>query len=498
MLAQASQQVVESMPLPVLLDGEYPDYADVQVSGMQLDSRKVRPGDVFLAMPGELHDGRQFIEQAVANGAAAVLAEAPVAGFVEAIPVPLVELPELRFEAGTLAARFYRHPSRDMRVVGVTGTNGKTTTSQIIAQLARALGKPCGVIGTLGASLGNEVGQAGNTTPDPLSLQRQLAEWRQQGVLAVSMEVSSHALVQGRVNGVRFETAVFTNLSHDHLDYHGSMEAYGRAKLRLFAAEGLCHAVVNADDDFGPVVGAVAASAGSAKVYTYSTAGDADVRVDNIRFHGTGVSARLHSPWGGGEFDSPLPGDFNLSNLVAAIASLALAGEDLAAILRAVTSLAPVPGRMQVVPNDLGIQVIVDYAHTPDALEQVLQALRTHVEGDLVTVFGCGGDRDRDKRQVMGRVACTGSDRVVVTSDNPRGEDPLLIMRDIETGCTGDYLLLPDRAEAIRRAIADAAPGDCIVIAGKGHEDYQLVEGERLYFSDEEQAREALALRGSI
>lgn len=497
MLAQPSQQVVESMPLPVLLDGEYPDYADVQISGMQLDSRKVRPGDVFLAMPGELHDGRQFIEQAVANGAAAVLAEAPVGGFVEAIPVPLVELPELRFEAGSLAARFYRYPSREMRVVGVTGTNGKTTTSQIIAQLARALGKPCGVIGTLGASLGHEAGEASNTTPDPLSLQRQLAEWRQQGVVTVSMEVSSHALVQGRVNGVQFETAVFTNLSHDHLDYHGSMEAYGRAKLRLFATEGLCHGVVNADDEFGSVVGAMAASGGSAKVYTYSTVGAADVRVDNLRFHGTGVSATLHSPWGEGAFDSPLPGDFNLSNLVAAIATLALAGEDLAAILQAVAALAPVPGRMQVVPNDLGIHVIVDYAHTPDALEQVLLALRTHVEGKLVTVFGCGGDRDREKRQVMGRIACTGSDRVVVTSDNPRGEDPESIMRDIQSGCTGNYELVPDRAEAIRRAIADASAGDCVVIAGKGHENYQLVEGERLFFSDEQQAREALALRGS-
>ncbi|MGB1142118.1 MAG: Mur ligase family protein, partial [Halioglobus sp.] len=276
------------MPLPVLLDGEYPDYADVQISGMQLDSRKVRPGDVFLAMPGELHDGRQFIEQAVANGAAAVLAEAPVAGFVEAIPVPLVELPELRFEAGSLAARFYRNPSRDMRVVGVTGTNGKTTTSQIIAQLARALGKPCGVIGTLGASLGDQVVNAANTTPDPLSLQRQLAQWRQQGVVSVSMEVSSHALVQGRVNGVQFETAVYTNLSHDHLDYHGSMEAYGRAKLRLFATEGLCHAVVNADDGFAAVVGTVAAAGGEgARVVTYSTSGAAaDVRIDNVRFHG--------------------------------------------------------------------------------------------------------------------------------------------------------------------------------------------------------------------
>jgi UDP-N-acetylmuramoyl-L-alanyl-D-glutamate--2,6-diaminopimelate ligase len=215
-----SEGAVPAMPLPELLGSDNPALADIIISGMQLDSRRVRPGDVFLAMPGEQHDGRQFIEQAVANGAAAVVAEAPVAGFVDEIPVPLVELPELRLEAGSLAARFYRYPSRDMHMVGVTGTNGKTTTSQMIAQLVRALGKPCGVIGTLGASLENEVCASVNTTPDPLELQRQLAQWRRQGVCAVSMEVSSHALVQGRVNGIDFETAVYTNLSHDHLDYH--------------------------------------------------------------------------------------------------------------------------------------------------------------------------------------------------------------------------------------------------------------------------------------
>ena len=491
----ATPDVVEAMPLPVLLEGDYREFADIEVRGLQLDSRKVRPGDVFLAVPGELHDGRQFIEQAVANGAAAVLAEAPVAGFVEEIPVPLVELPELRFEAGSLAARFYRYPSRDMHMIGVTGTNGKTTTSRLIAQLARAQDQRCGVIGTLGASLSEEVGAAANTTPDPLSLQRQLAQWRAEGVFAVSMEVSSHALVQGRVNGVEFDTAVFTNLSHDHLDYHGSMEAYGRAKLRLFATEGLAHAVVNADDEFGALAGAAAADA---EVITYSVAGGrADVRIDKLNFHDGGVSGEFHSPWGSGSFDSPLPGDFNLSNLAAAVASLALSGLDLSAILASVAQLQPVPGRMQVVPNDLGIQVIVDYAHTPDALAQVLGALRSHVDGELVTVFGCGGDRDRDKRQLMGRIACQYSNRVVVTSDNPRSEEPAQIIADIQAGCTGDYAVVIDRAEAIHAAIAAAQPGDCIVVAGKGHEDYQLVEGERLYFSDEEQAREALSLRGA-
>jgi UDP-N-acetylmuramoyl-L-alanyl-D-glutamate--2,6-diaminopimelate ligase len=381
-----------------------------------------------------------------------------------------------------------------MHVVGITGTNGKTTTSRIIAQLSRALGRPCGVIGTLGVTLADDVSAAGNTTPDALSLQRQLAEWLEQGVSDVSMEVSSHALVQGRVNGVEFTTAIFTNLSHDHLDYHQSMEAYGRAKLRLFAQHGLRHAIVNADDQFAAQV--CAAVGAGVRTLTYSTRGAAaDVRIENARFDVAGVHAQLHSPWGVTEFFSPLSGDFNLANVAAAVTALALAGENMLMVLEAVANLNPVPGRMQAIPNALQLQVLVDYAHTPDALEQVLQALRPHVAGSLVTVFGCGGDRDSDKRQLMGRVACALSDRVVITSDNPRTEDPLTIMRDIESGCSGQYTLIADRADAIAAVIADAEPGDCVVIAGKGHEDYQLIEGRRIPFSDEAHVRAALARR---
>jgi UDP-N-acetylmuramoyl-L-alanyl-D-glutamate--2,6-diaminopimelate ligase len=485
------------MSLAHLLGSDSETFANINISGMQLDSRNVRPGDVFLALPGEIHDGRQFIEQAVANGAVAVLAEAPVAGFVESVPVPLVELPELHFEAGVLAARFYREPSRAMHVVGVTGTNGKTTTSRIIAQLIRTLGKTCGVIGTLGASLADDVSAASNTTPDTLSLQSQLAQWLAQGVAAVSMEVSSHALEQGRVNGVAFATAIYTNLSHDHLDYHGSMDAYGRAKLRLFTSPDLQHAVINVDDPFADRVRA-AVTAG-AQTVTYSVRGaDADVRISNTLFQSDGVRGELHSPWGMAEFFSPLPGDFNLSNLAASVAALVLAGEDLLAVLEAVSKLQPVPGRMEAIPNGSGLQVIVDYAHTPHALEQVLLALRSHISGSLITVFGCGGDRDKEKRQLMGRIACTLSDRVVVTSDNPRSEEPLQIMREIETGCSGDFSLVVDRAEAIATAVADAVAGDCVVIAGKGHEDYQLVDGVRLPFSDEAHARVALARRAAL
>jgi UDP-N-acetylmuramoyl-L-alanyl-D-glutamate--2,6-diaminopimelate ligase len=494
----AAQQIdVPAMALPELLGSDNLAYADTMIQGMQLDSRKVRPGDLFLALPGELYDGRQFIEQAVANGALAVVAEAPVAGFVEAVPVPLVEVPDLRFEAGVLADRFYRHPSQQMQVMGVTGTNGKTTTSRIIGQLTRALGKPCGVIGTLGATLDEDVSAAGNTTPDPISLQRQLAQWQGQGVVAVSMEVSSHALVQGRVNGVVFESAIYTNLSHDHLDYHGSMDAYGRAKLRLFANENLRHAVINADDPFARQVRAAVVE--GVEVLTYSASGrDADVRVENTRFHSGGVRGDLHTPWGQAAFFSPLAGNFNLANLAAAVTALLLSGEDLLTVMEAVANLRSVPGRMQTIPNSHDLQVIVDYAHTPHALEQVLKALRPQINGSLVTVFGCGGDRDREKRQLMGRTACTLSDRVVVTSDNPRTEVPLQIMRDIESGCSGRYELIEDRTQAIAAAVGAMGQGDCVVIAGKGHENYQLVGAERLPFSDVDQARDALARRTEL
>ena len=468
--------------------------AETLVSGIELDSRQVNPGDLFLAIPGEIHDGRQFIEQAVASGAAAVAAEPPVAGFVEGLPVPLVEVPDLQQESGFIASRLHGHPGADLHMVGVTGTNGKTTTSRLVAQLLRQQGRSCGVIGTLGASLDEDVTQGGNTTPDAVSLQRQLANWRDQGVFAVSMEVSSHAMVQGRANGVEFETAVFTNLSHDHLDYHGSMEAYGRAKLALFTTEGLKHALVNLDDDFSARVLEVVDP--DLSVFTYSISNPAaDVFVEQADFSAGRVRGRLRTPWGSGDFLSPLPGDFNLANLAASVSAAVLAGETLDEVLAAVSRLRSVPGRMQSLPNDCGLQVIIDYAHTPDALEQVLKALKPHVDGSLVAVFGCGGDRDREKRQVMGRVACSFADKVWVTSDNPRGEDPAGILADIETGCSGDYRLVVDRAEAIAGAVAAARTGDCVVIAGKGHEDYQIVEGEYLHFSDEEQALTALSKR---
>ncbi|TXS95161.1 UDP-N-acetylmuramoyl-L-alanyl-D-glutamate--2,6-diaminopimelate ligase [Parahaliea aestuarii] len=467
---------------------------DARISGICLDSRRVQAGDLFLAIAGAAHDGRAFIEQAVASGAAAVVADAPVAGFVEAIPVPLIEIPDLSQEAGAIAARFYGDPTRTMRVVGVTGTNGKTTTSRLVAQLLRAGGRPCGVIGTLGATLDDSIAEAVNTTPDPVGLQACFADWRERGVLDAAMEVSSHALVQGRVAGVQFETAVFTNLSRDHLDYHGDMDSYASAKLRLFASEGLRHALVNHDDAYGSVF---RAAAGAKAVLTYSAAGDraADLYIDNLQHSADGARGRLHTPWGDGEFVSPLPGVFNVANLMAAVGCAVLAGQQLDTVLGRLPQLQPVPGRLQSVANEHGLQVLVDYAHTPDALEQVLRALRPNVAGRLITVVGCGGDRDAGKRPVMGRLACELSDAVVITSDNPRGEDPEAIIDDIAAGCIGSFQREADRASAIALAIASAGPGDCVLIAGKGHEDYQIIEGQRLHFSDVEQAQQALSRR---
>ena len=485
-----------AVSLPELLGARAAAWADVQVTGVQLDSRRVAAGDLFLALPGAAHDGRQFIEQAVARGAVAVLAEPPVAGFVDALHVPLLEQAELAQSVGEIAARFYGDPSDGMTMVGVTGTNGKTTTSRLVAQLLRAAGYRCGVIGTLGAVLDDSAAEAFNTTPDAVSLQQQLAVWRAEGVDAVCMEVSSHALDQGRVQGTRFDVAVFTNLSRDHLDYHGSMQAYARSKQRLFCQAGLRFAVINADDPFSAQM--LAALPAGVEALTFSSSGGpADVSArEAVHFPG-GVRAQLQTPWGRGELELPLPGAFNLSNALAAISCAVLLGGEFPAVLRAAARLHSVPGRMQSVLNTLGLQVIVDYAHTPDALEKALEALRPQVEGRLIVVFGCGGDRDPGKRAVMGRVASTAADQVVLTSDNPRSEDPRAILDEIQRGCQGSVQVEVDRGAAIALAIREAQPGDCVLIAGKGHETYQIIGHERVVFSDVDSAARALQQRAA-
>ena len=461
------------------------------VRGLASDSRLLRAGDLFLACRGAEHDARAFIRAAESAGAAAVVAEAGVAPGQRPQAIPLVEVEGLRERLGVIAARFHDHPSDAVVVVGVTGTNGKTTVSQLVGQLLRVGDGSCGVLGTLGAGTDGEPAAATHTTPDAITLQRQLARWRDAGIGHASLEVSSHALDQGRINGLRVHTAVFTNLSRDHLDYHGTMAAYGAAKLRLFRHPGLTQAIVNVDDPFAAsVLGALGAGVRAVTVSTCRRA-DAEVRAD-LRPQPGALCGTLHTPWGTGPVRAPLLGAFNAANLAAAAASALALGLPFDALQAAVATLRPVPGRMQQIENARGLRVIVDYAHTPDALDSALAALRVHGADRVLVVFGCGGDRDRGKRAAMGAIACALADRVFVTSDNPRGEDPRHILEDVAAGCSGDYRLIVDRAEAIRAALAAAAPGDAVLIAGKGHEDYQLIGRERLPFSDAAVARRAL------
>jgi UDP-N-acetylmuramoyl-L-alanyl-D-glutamate--2,6-diaminopimelate ligase len=489
---------VSSVKLSALLADIAPECAAIPVRGLQVDSRRLQSGDVFLAVPGDMHDGRDYIQAAVAAGVAAIVAEAGLTDIQRATagPLPLIEVKGLALQLGTIAARYYNFPSRAMHVVGITGTNGKTTTSKLLAQLLRHEFKTCGVIGTLGATLTDQVSDAINTTPDAITLQSQLAQWQGQRVGHAVLEVSSHSLVQGRVSALEFDTAVFTNLTHDHLDYHGDMGSYGLAKSQLFEAAGLKTAIINMDDDYAASILDLVAP--TTEVFGYSVTGNpvagnpVAVVATDVHYHDSGLEARIETPWGAGVLHSPLAGDFNLSNLLAALCAACVAGMSLDKVLQLTPDLQGVAGRMEYVANDRGLQLIVDYAHTPDALQHALTALRAHVQGELICVFGCGGDRDADKRPLMGRIASEYADRVIITSDNPRNEIPAAIIEDIARGASGNVEIEVDRAVAIRLAVAVAAPGDCILVAGKGHESYQQIGTERSSFSDVAQLRNAV------
>ncbi|MDY0007203.1 MAG: UDP-N-acetylmuramoyl-L-alanyl-D-glutamate--2,6-diaminopimelate ligase [Spongiibacteraceae bacterium] len=493
----AVKQLSAGLPLSALV----PDFAlpqldgragSVVVSGLALDSRKVQPGDAFLAYPGDRSDGRDYLREAIARGAAAVLVEAGRStGDLE---IPCVAIPDLRMHLSAIAGRFHADPSRVMRVVGVTGTNGKTTTSQLLGQILRAAGQPCGVLGTLGASVDAPGAGGGLTTPDAVAVQAQLAQWKRAGIGHVAMEVSSHGLVQGRVEALRFSGAVFTNLSRDHLDYHGDMARYAAAKRRLFHWPELGFAVVNGDDAMGRELAAELAGQPGLLRYSLEDSG-ADLCAVDRQMTLEGMRARVLSPWGEIPLETSLLGDFNLANLLAAVAAAGSLGLDADAIARAVAQCRPVPGRMERIAG-AGVSAVVDYAHTPDGLAQALRALREHCPGRLWCVFGCGGDRDRGKRPEMGRIAEVMADRVVVTSDNPRGESPLSIIDEIVGGMSQPPLVEADRAKAIALAIAAAEPGDLVLIAGKGHETHQEITGRRYPFSDREQVITALAHRG--
>jgi UDP-N-acetylmuramoyl-L-alanyl-D-glutamate--2,6-diaminopimelate ligase len=479
-----------SMPLTHL----FPDAGrDPLIRELALDSRDVRPGDLFLAVPGTRVDGRQHIIDALARGAAAVAYETHGATVLPLTDVPLIPVRGLVGQLSRIAGRFYSEPARHLRLIGVTGTNGKTSVTQLIAQALDQLGTRCGLIGTLGTGFHGELKSGRLTTPDAVRVQAALADLRKAGARAVAMEVSSHALEQGRVAAVDFAIAVFTNLSRDHLDYHGSMQAYAEAKAQLFAWPTLKARVLNLDDPMGEDL---ANRPGVSKIISYSLDNpSATLYCRAIQFDDHGVSATLVTAQGTFSLRSTLLGRFNLSNLLAAVGALMAMNYPLDEILKVVPSLQGPQGRVQRVGGGDKPLVVVDYAHTPDALEKILQALRPHATGRLVCVFGCGGDRDRGKRPLMAEVAEALADQVLVTDDNPRSEAPSAIFDDIRPGLSrpDQARFISGRGAAIAEAIAQAQAGDVVVLAGKGHEDYQEIQGERQPFSDIAQAQAALA-----
>jgi UDP-N-acetylmuramoyl-L-alanyl-D-glutamate--2,6-diaminopimelate ligase len=465
--------------------------SETAVTALEIDSRKVRAGSVFVALRGERADGHAFVGQAIANGAVAVVVETARAGEL-AVPenVMLVGVADTRRALSRLAATFYGWPSQALSVIGVTGTNGKTTTTHLIQAILEEAGVRCGRIGTLGAQFGGAMWTLENTTPLALELQATLAAMHERGAEAVAMEVSSHALALERVADVEFEIGVLTNITHDHLDFHGSFKTYIEEKRKLF---GLAKAAVfNVDDATGLLWDYEDAHSGRRSL-SYSIVDSSDLWAKDLVLSARGSSFSLD----GNRVNLNLPGRFNIYNALAALGVARLLGIEDALAARALASVASVPGRMEHFEAD-GVDVLVDYAHTPDALDNVLRAAREGARGRVIVVFGCGGDRDRGKRPEMGRIASERADRVIVTSDNPRTEDMLAIVDGIVAGIpagTSAHVEL-DRGAAIRQAIAEAAPGDVVVVAGKGHETHQIIGSNVRHFDDRDAVRAALAKRG--
>lgn len=482
-----------------------PPATGCSIAELALDSRQVQPGTLFLASAGSQHHGLEFLGQALQQGAAAIAYE-PASGLdttaaehaCAAAGVPLVAVPALGQQLSRIAGRFYGEPSRQLALLGITGTDGKTSVSQFIAQ-ALGIERPCGVIGTLGYGLLDNLQPATHTTPDAIRVQRLLRDLQQQGVQQVAMEVSSHALAQGRVAALDFEVAVLTNLSRDHLDYHGSPAAYAAAKAKLFAMPSLRHAVLNYDDAFGRQL--VDSLPRSVQTLSYSLSADAqgaDLICQELRCQADGMQLRLMTPYGLAELSLPLLGRFNAANALAALGALLALEVPLEEAVQRLARLQPVAGRMQRIGGGDLPQVVIDYAHTPAALAAALDAVRQHTTGQVWCVFGCGGERDVGKRAEMGAVADTQADRIVITDDNPRSEDPQTIAAAILAGVQRqEPLLIHDRAAAIRLALEQAAPGDTVLVAGKGHENYQLIGAQKLAFDDAAVARATLQERAA-
>jgi UDP-N-acetylmuramoyl-L-alanyl-D-glutamate--2,6-diaminopimelate ligase len=494
------RELLVTLPQPISLP-EHPAL-DAEVKGLATNSHACRPGDLFIGMPGTRVDGGEFWSSAIAAGAIAALISPAAAQKQPPLDSTacIIPVPDLVQACAQVATAFYGYPAEQLQLVGVTGTNGKTTTTHLIEFLLNQTQQSTALMGTLYSRWAGHQQTAVHTTPFAVELQQQLAEAVAAGCKLGVMEVSSHALAQGRVLGCPFEVAVFTNLTQDHLDYHRDMEDYFAAKALLFSPDYLKgRAVVNWDDAYGRRLQQLQPE----RVWTYSVANQAaDLCTSDLVYGSDGVKGTLHTPKGETVFESPLVGQFNLSNLLAAVGAALHLGVELEAIAHSLPLFMGVPGRMeqvQIQPQDISqdINVIVDYAHTPDSLENLLKAARPFIPKRMICVFGCGGDRDRTKRPLMGKIAAELSDWAIVTSDNPRTEDPERILQDILRGIpeTVKPLVIGDRAEAIRTAILQAQPGDGVLIAGKGHEDYQILGTEKVHFDDREQARAALAER---
>lgn len=488
--------------LDTLLEGlaapaEMARVGDLTVSGLSLDSRRVQAGYAFCALRGTREHGIAHATEAVARGAIVVLAQAPVVA-VDPLDVPVIWVEHLDEQLGAIAARFYGEPSSQLRVVGITGTNGKTSTVQLLAQALTLLGHRAASIGTLGAGVYGELHEIERTTPDAIEVQALLAQFVAQGVTHVTMEVSSHALSQSRVGAVRFELAGFTNLTRDHLDYHGSMQAYGEAKARLFAWPGLRAAVINTDAAFGRELTARLAPDVALTRLSMTDDSDAELLASHVVTSDSGLSFQLRTPVGTREVHSTLLGRFNVANLMMVAGCLAALGESLQPIVDALHQLIPVSGRMSGLGGGAEQPlVVVDYAHTPDALEQALTALRAHCAGRLICVFGCGGERDAGKRPLMGETAERLADLLIVTDDNPRGENGDAIVSQILAGLQHPdaAVVQRDRAAAIAHALHLAESGDVVLVAGKGHETYQDGAAGKRAFDDLAVARAALEKR---
>ncbi|MBR8839323.1 MAG: UDP-N-acetylmuramoyl-L-alanyl-D-glutamate--2,6-diaminopimelate ligase [Stigonema ocellatum SAG 48.90 = DSM 106950] len=484
--------------------GQLPEHPvmDAEVKGLKTNSHACGPGDLFIGMPGTRVDGGEFWPSAIASGAiAAIVSPEAVRKNPPAPEVCVITAADMTKVCGQLAAAFYGYPGQKLKLVGVTGTNGKTTTTHLIEYLLFQANIPTLLMGTLYTRWQGFVQIAAHTTPFAVELQQQLAAAVDAGNQFGILEVSSHALAQGRVLGCQFEVGVFSNLTQDHLDFHRDMEDYFAAKAQLFSPNYLKgRAIINVDDPYGK---RLIAALDPHQVWSYSVNDcTADLWMSDLSYEPNGVSGMLHTPKGDVAFRSPLVGQYNLENLLAAVGAVLHLGLDLHRIVHAIPDFRGVPGRMekvQILPEQ-DISVIVDYAHTPDSLENLLKAARPFIPGKMICVFGCGGDRDRTKRPKMGKIAAELADVSVVTSDNPRTEDPERILQDILAGIPPKVhpMVICDRATAIRTAILQAEPGDGVLLAGKGHEDYQILGTEKIHFDDREQAREALEERAKI